>query len=148
MPFGLEAGSLHLLGQGTLVVVAMGRFVSQLAGAVTLAPAMPMQALLLMTAGGLWLVIWRKNWRWWGLVPVLLGARVAWRATGADMLAADGCTAAIRGLDGLLHFVRKPSDKYLRATGSGATGDARDIGDAVGVPAMACDGVGCVMQAP
>jgi len=113
MPFGLEAGSLHLLGQGILVMVAMGKFVSHLPGAETLAPAMPMQALLLMTAGGLWLVIWRKNWRRWGLVPALLGACVAWRVTGADMLvAADGRTAAIRGFDGLLHFVSKLSDKY------------------------------------
>jgi len=149
MPFGFESGPLHLLGQGIRVMVAMGNWVAHLPGAVTLSPAMPMPALLLITTGGLWLMIWRKGWRWWGLLPVLLGALVAWRATAADMLvAADGRTVAIRGTDGLLHFVRKPSDKYAARDWLRRDGDARDIADAVGVPAMTCDGVGCVTKAP
>jgi competence protein ComEC len=147
MPFGLESGPLHLLGQGVRVMVAMGNWVAHLPGAVSLSPAMPVPALLLITAGGLWLMIWRKVWRWWGLMPVLLGALVAWRAPLADMLvAADGRTVAIRGSDGLLHFVRKPSDKYAARDWLRRDGDARDIADAVGVPAMTCDGVGCVTR--
>jgi competence protein ComEC len=149
MPFGMESGALHVLGQGIRVMVAMGNWVAHLPGAVTLTPSMPMPALILITAGGLWLTIWRKDWRWWGLLPVLLGACVAWRAPMADMLvAADGRTVAIRGSDGLLHFVRKPTDKYAARDWLRRDGDARDIADAVGVPAMTCDGVGCVMKAP
>ena len=41
MPFGLEAAPLHLMGWGIDVMLAMGRFVSGLPGAVTLAPAFP-----------------------------------------------------------------------------------------------------------
>jgi len=51
----------------------MGKWVSHLPGAVTLAPAIPVAAPIVMPVGGTWLMIWRKNWRWWGLVPVLLG---------------------------------------------------------------------------
>jgi competence protein ComEC len=147
MPFGLENAPLHLLGQGIAVMVAMGRWVAGLPGAVTLAPAMPMAALLLMTLGGVWLVIWRKAWRWWGLLPVLAGIAVAWTAPPPDMLVApDARTVAIRGSDGLLHFVRKPSDKYIARDWLKRDGDARDIDAATGVPGMKCDGVGCVLQ--
>lgn len=147
MPFGLEAAPLHLLGQGITVMVAMGRWVAGLPGAVTLAPAMPMTALLLMTAGGLWLVIWRRRWRWWGLLLLVIGIGVMWRAPLPDMLVApDARTVAIRGSDGLLHFVRKPADKYIARDWLIRDGDGRDIADAVGVPGMKCDGVGCVLK--
>ena len=148
MPFGLEATPLHLLGQGIGVMVAMGRWVAALPGAVTLAPAMPMAGLLLMTAGGLWLVIWRGRWRWWGVAPVLLGVVVAWTTPLPDMLVApDARTVAIRASDGLLHFVREPADKYIARDWLIRDGDARNIADAVGVPGMSCDGVGCVLKA-
>ena len=147
MPFGLERVPLYLLGQGITVMVAMGKWVAGLPGAVTLAPAMPMAALLLMTAGGLWLVIWRKVWRWWGLLPVLAGVVAAWAARPPDMLVApDARTVAIRAADGVLHFVRKPADKYIARDWLRRDGDARDIEDAVGVPGMKCDGVGCVLK--
>jgi competence protein ComEC len=147
MPFGLESAPLHLLGQGIGVMLVMGRWVAGLPGAVSLAPAMPMAALLLMTAGGLWLAIRRTRWRWWGIAPVLMGVLVAWTARPPDMLvAADARTIAIRGSDGLLHFVQKPADKYVARDWLRRDGDARDIANAVGVSGMKCDGVGCVVK--
>jgi competence protein ComEC len=147
MPFGLESGPLHLLGQGIAVMVAMGKWVAGLPGAVTLAPAMPVAALLLMTVGGLWLVIWRRNWRWWGLLPVLAGVVLAWAARPPDMLVApDARTIAIRGADGVLHFVRKPADKYIARDWLKRDGDGRNIEDAVSMPGMKCDGIGCVVK--
>jgi competence protein ComEC len=149
MPFGLDGAPLHLLGQGIAVMLAMGKWVAGLPGAVSLAPAMPMAALLLMTAGGLWLVIWRKTWRWWGLLPVLAGISIVWATRPPDMLVAvDSRTVAVRGADGLLRFVRKPSDKYAARDWLIRDGDARAVADAVGVPGMTCDGVGCVLKAP
>ena len=147
MPLGLESAPLHLLAQGIAVMLAMGRWVAGLPGAVSLAPAMPMAGLLLMTAGGLWLVIWRTRWRWWGLAPVLMGVLVGLAARPPDMLvASDARTVAIRGSDGLLHFVKKPTDKYAARDWLRRDGDARAIDDAVGVPGMTCDGVGCVVK--
>jgi competence protein ComEC len=147
MPFGLESAPLHLLAQGIAVMLAMGRWVAGLPGAVSLAPAMPMAALLLITAGGLWLVIWRARWRWWGTAPVLMGVLVAWAAHPPDMLVgSDARTVAIRGSDGLLHFVKKPGDKYAARDWLRRDGDARDIAAAVGVSGLKCDGVGCVVK--
>ncbi len=147
MPFGLERLPLNLLGLGIQVMVALGKWVAHLPGAVTLVPAMPMSALVFMTAGGLWLVIWRKSWRWWGLLLVLSGIGVAWREPLPDILVApDALTVALRGSDGLLHFVRKPADKYIARDWLRRDGDVRDVDDALGMSAMGCDGLGCVIQ--
>jgi competence protein ComEC len=124
----------------------MGRWVSGLPGAVSLAPAMPMSALLLISLGGLWLALWRTGWRWFGLAPLLLGAGLTYFAPLPDMLvASDAMTVAIRGEDGRLHFVRKPLDKYAARDWLRRDGDSRDIDEAVGIPGLECDGLGCVV---
>jgi competence protein ComEC len=147
MPLGLEGPPLHLLQQGIAVMLAMGRWVSGLPGAVSLAPAMPLSAVLLISLGGLWIAIWRKSWRWWGLAPLFAGAVVAFCAPLPDMLiAADATTIAIRGADGLLHFPRKPADKFAARDWLRRDGDGRDLGQALGLPGTACDGLGCVVQ--
>jgi competence protein ComEC len=61
------------------------------------------------------------------------------------LVASDARTVTIRGSDGL-HFARKPADKYAARDWLRRDGDARDIDDAVGVPGMKCDGVGCVLK--
>ena len=133
MPFGLEGFALHGLGQGIDVMVAMGRWVSGLPGAVSLAPAMPLSALLLISLGGLWLAIWRRGWRWWGTAPLLLGALLAWRAPLPDMLvASDAMTIAIRRWP--LHFVRKP---WIAARAAAARWRWPRHQDAVGLPGHA-----------
>ena len=74
-----------------------------------------------------------------------LGAGLAWTAPLPDMLVApDAATIALRGADGLLHFVRKPLDKYAARDWLRRDGDGRDIADAVGLPGLQCDGLGCV----
>ncbi len=147
MPLGLEGFALHLLGQGIGVMLAMGRWVSGLPGAVSLAPAMPLSALLMISLGGLWLTIWRRAWRWLGLAPLVLGGVLAWAAPVPDMLvASDATTIAIRGADGLLHFVRKPKDRFIARDWLRRDGDGRDIADAVGLPGLKCDGLGCVVK--
>ena len=147
MPLGLEGFALDLLGRGIEVMVAMGRWVSGLSGAVSLTPAMPLLALILISLGGLWLAIWRRGWRWLGLAPVALGAVLAWTAPLPDMLVApDAATIALRGDDGLLHFVRKPLDKYAARDWLRRDGDGRAIEEAVGVPGTLCDGLGCVVK--
>jgi len=149
MPLGLEGWALHLLGQGIALMLAMGRWVSGLPGAVSLSPAMPMPALLLISLGGLWLTIWRTGWRWWGLAPLAIGAGLTFFAPLPDMLvASDAMTIAVRGPEGRLHFVRKPLDKYAARDWLRRDGDGREIEQAVGLPGVQCDGQGCVVNAP
>jgi competence protein ComEC len=145
MPLGLDAWPLQALGHGISVMVAMGRWVSGLPGAVSLAPAMPLSALLVISFGGLWLAIWRGQVRWLGLVPLAVGAVLAVSAPRPQMLMApDAVTIAVRGDDGLLHFPRKPADRFIAREWLRRDGDGRDVKDAVGMPDLKCDGVGCV----
>jgi competence protein ComEC len=147
MPFGLEGWALHLLGAGIDVMVAMGRWVSALPGAVSLSPAMPLSALVLISLGGLWCAIWRGRVRWLGLVPTVVGVALAVFAPLPQMLvASDALTIAVRGDDGRLHFVRKPKDKFTAREWLRRDGDGREIADAVGMAGLKCDGVGCVVK--
>ncbi len=91
MPFGLEAWPLHLLGRGIDLMLALGRAVSGLPGAVTPAPSMPVAALALMALGGLWLAIWRRRWRWLGLAPIAAGHHGGSDGAGAGPADRAGC---------------------------------------------------------
>jgi competence protein ComEC len=147
MPFGADGPALAMLGKGITVMTAMGRWVSNLPGAVSLAPAMPLAALVLISLGGLWIFLWQKSWRWWGLAPMLIGCVWAYAAPRPDMLVApDAETVAIRGQGGLLHFVRKPKDRFVAREWLRRDGDGRDVLQAIGDPSLKCDGVGCVMK--
>ena len=127
MPFGLEKFPLHVLGWGIDVMLAVGRFVSGLPGAVWIAPAFPVEALVLMALGGLWIAIWQRGWRWLGLMPMLAGILLACSAPRpAILVAPDARTIAIRGADGLLHFPRPPKDRYDAANWLLRDGDARE----------------------
>jgi competence protein ComEC len=103
--------------------------------------------LALIALGGLWLVIWRRRWRWWGLLPVLAGIILAMTASRPDLLIASSPrTIALRGPDGLLHFPRTPKDGYAAARWLLRDGDRRDWRDAVGAPVTSCDDLGCVTR--
>lgn len=146
MPFGLEGVVLPALGNGIDLMVRMGGWVSSLPGAVSLTSAMPVAALALIALGGLWIAIWQRPWRWWGAAPMVLGVFLACLTPRPDMLVApDAQTVAIRGDDGLLHFLRKPKDTFAAREWLRRDGDAREIGDAVGMPGLSCDGLGCVV---
>jgi competence protein ComEC len=128
-------------------MVGIGRWVSGLPGAVSLAPAMPLPALLAISLGGLWCAIWRGSVRWWGAAPLALGMVLALIAPRPQMLVApDAVTVAVRGDDGLLHFPRKPADRFIAREWLRRDGDGRDVKDAIGLAGLKCDGVGCVFR--
>lgn len=147
MPFGLEGWALPALGGGIDLMVRMGGWVSGLPGAVSLTSAMPLAALVLIALGGLWIAIWQHAWRWWGGAAIAFGVLLALLTPRPDMLVApDARTVAIRGDDGLLHFVRKPKDTFAAREWLRRDGDAREIGEAIGMPGLSCDGLGCVVK--
>ena len=151
MPFGLDVWPLRVLGFGIEIMLAMGRWVSGLPGAVSVMPAWPVSALVLVSFGGLWLGLWRKSWRWFGIAPVLLGIGVAYATTPPDLLVArDGITVAIRAPDGTLKLFRKAKDNYSASEWLKRDGDSRDIVDAIAAPAdgVHCDALGCIARTP
>jgi len=86
MPFGLEALGLVPMGWGIAVMNAIAEFVAGLPGAVQLVPTMPLWAILAIAAGGLWLCLWQRAWRWAGVVPILAGCVAPWFSPLPDLL--------------------------------------------------------------
>ncbi|HJW40609.1 MAG TPA: ComEC/Rec2 family competence protein [Rhizomicrobium sp.] len=149
MPLGLDAWPLRVLGFGIEIMLAMGRWVSGLPGAVSVMPAWPVSSLVLVSLGGLWVGLWRRHWRWLGITPILAGIAIAYLAPQPDLLIArDGLTVAIRAPDGALKLFRKAKDNYSAAEWLKRDGDARDIADAVATPAdgVHCDALGCIAK--
>ena len=128
-------------------MLRLGRFVSGLPGAVTVTPAFPLSGLVAITLGGLWILLWRLRWRWWGLLPVMAGIVLALTAPRPDMMiASDARTIALRGPGGLLHFPRPPKDRFAATRWLLRDGDDRDWKNAVDAASLNCDGLGCIAR--
>jgi competence protein ComEC len=128
-------------------MLRLGRFVSGLPGAVTVTPAFPLVALVSITLGGLWILLWRFSWRWWGFVPVAAGIGLALMAPRPDLLiASDARTIALRGGDGLFYFPHPPKDRFDATRWLLRDGDSRDWKGAVDNASFHCDGLGCITE--
>ena len=144
MPFGLEAGPLHLMGWGVHAMTAIAHWVADLPGATTLVRAWPVAALAAIVFGGLWIALWRRKWRWLGLVPIAVAAIFA-SAPPDLFIARDGGSAALRGTDGRLIILGTHPDEYTAAQWLLRDGDRRDVRAAR--EAAHCDATGCVATA-
>ncbi len=74
-PLGWEAVFLVPMGWGIELLLTVARSVAAWPHAQLSLPAMPTGALVTAVMGGLWLAIWRRRWRLWGL-PVIVAALV------------------------------------------------------------------------
>jgi competence protein ComEC len=149
MPLGLDVIPLRAMGLGIRAMLAVGKYVSHLPGAVTTVPAWPLAALVLISLGGLWIVIWKSRWRWFGLAPAVAGIALVLLARPPDLLVArDGLTIAIRGSDGKLHFVRRIVDEYSASEWLKRDGDPRTSANAMAGPkdGVHCDALGCIAR--
>jgi len=86
LPFGLEPLALVPMGLAIEVILAVAETVAAWPGAVTLVPAFPMAALVVMALGGLWLCLWRGRWRYGGLLALGLGVVLAGLGDPPDIL--------------------------------------------------------------
>jgi competence protein ComEC len=150
MPLHLDAVPLHVMGWGVEAMLAVGRWVSHLPGAVSSVAAWPVSALVMMSLGGLWIVIWRRGWRWLGLLPTLVAIIIIWVAAPPDILVArDGRTAAVRAGDGKLYLVTRPQDEYSASEWLKRDGDSRAAPQSIGglSNSIRCDAFGCIARA-
>ena len=73
MPFGLDGPTLKLTGWGVEKVNEITAWVASWPNAGYQVLAMPLWGLLLIVFGGLWLCLWQRKWRLWGLLGILCG---------------------------------------------------------------------------
>jgi competence protein ComEC len=150
MPFGLDAWPLHVMGWGIDAMLAVGRWVSHLPGAVSVVAALPVGALVLISFGGLWLVLWRARWRWFGLIAVAAGITMVLLTRPPDILVSrDSETIAVRTSDGRLALLRSPSDSYSATDWLKRDGDSRLPQNAIAGTSdgVRCDALGCIAHA-
>ena len=84
-------------------MLATARQVAAWPGAVGLVPAMPAVGLAAIAIGGMWLCIWRRRWRYWGLLGIIAGLLSVPLAPVPNILVSgDGRLMAVRMADGAL----------------------------------------------
>jgi len=148
MPLHLEGLALAPMSWGIDAITAIAKGVTSWPGAVLTLPSMPAWGIAVAAAGGLWLAIWRRRWRWWGVLPLAVGLLSTGFARPPDILiSGDAKLIAVRAADG----------SYLpsKAKGEHATADSwtKRAATAMG-PAwpdtgssadglLACDGGSC-----
>jgi competence protein ComEC len=146
MPFGLDYWPLQAMGWGVQRMIDVAHWVGGLPGAVMLVPAWPLASLLLIIAGGLWIGLWRRSWRWFGLAPLAIGLTLTASAAPPDILAArDAQMAGVRQADGTLAILGAHPDEYTAEQWLRHVGDFRDL--ATAQKASVCDDTGCVAKA-
>jgi competence protein ComEC len=149
LPFGGEKVGLVPMGWGLAAIEQVGHWTANLPDAVLALPAMPAWGLIAASLGGAWLVIWRRTWRYWGLVPMALAAASPFPAAPPDILAAeDGQLFAVRaGATYLLSSEKLDkfaAEAWLRAAGGIASGTLPLPGQATDDGTLRCDSLGCL----
>jgi competence protein ComEC len=151
MPFGLERLGLVPMGWGIDAIIAVAHGVTAWPGAVVVLPAMPLAGLLLVTAGGLWLCIWQRKWRLWGVAPIIAGiAAIAIVRTPDLVVDGGGKQIAVLGADGRYLIAGKQAgmtvDTWTRR-GAVAIGAAFPKEGATADGSLVCDRLSCIYQA-
>ena len=117
MPVHLESVALIPMSWGIDAITAIAKGVTSWPGAVLTLPSMPAWGIAAAAAGGLWLAIWRRRWRWWGVLPLAFGLLSTGFERSPDILiSGDAKLVAVRAADG----------SYLpsKAKGERATSDS------------------------
>ena len=147
MPFGLEAYPLGVMEWGIDTMLSIAHWVARWPGATLSIAAWPLESLVLIVGGGLWVCIWQAAWRWFGVLPIAAGLVVATFSGSPDLLiTGDGDNVAIRGGDGLLHFLSPRRGRFDAEMWLRRDGDSRDVADALkdDGSGFACDDAGCL----
>ena len=148
MPLGLDHIPLWVMGQGIDAMLAIANYVASWEGSDRFIATAPTSALVAVTLGGLWLALWRKRWRYFGLAAILLGFLLWGQGPRPNILInRDGKLVAMRGADGQLTLsAARPA--YAAETWLRHDGDPRTPKEASKSKFTKCDELGCVWSEP
>lgn len=112
-PFGLEGFAFQIMGYGISGMMWIAEKVSALPGAVWLIPALPPVALAFFAFGFLWLCLWTRAWRLWGIPIILLGFLTFPLQEKPDlMVSPGGKIAVLKRDDGSYAFMGSGREGY------------------------------------
>jgi len=113
MPFGLEAVALVPMGWGVDALNAIAFRVAAWPDAAMLVPSLPGASLWLLTAGGLWLCLWRRRWRYAGLPVAAIGLMLGPPPAPDLLMSEDGRVLGLRDERGVVHVASARLDRYV-----------------------------------
>ena len=149
MPFGFDGECWRLMGYGIEWMDVVALWVAGLPGAfgrVTLFGSGP---LLISTAALLLIGLLKTPLRWSGIVLAAVASVWMMRVPVPDVLVAnDGRTFAVRGVDGRLAFHHTGGDSFAIREWLAADADGRDARDHALGQGIACDPSGCTGKLP
>lgn len=117
MPLGLEVIALTPMVWCVDLLIVLARWVAGWPDAVGIVPAMPVWGLAAIAAGGLWLCLWQRRWRWFGVIGLVIGTASPWLIQRPDMLiGGDGRLAAARATDGRYYLTSVPPRGFAAET--------------------------------
>lgn len=114
LPLGLSLYPLKALGYGVGWLNRITEFVSSLPHSVAYADSLPFWGFALIVCGGYWLCVWQRNWRLWGLLPILIGVCSMFLGSQPDMVfAPKGEGIALRDKNGEMLLMPIKTDRFV-----------------------------------
>jgi competence protein ComEC len=115
MPFGLDGLVMPLLGAGVKAILSVAAAVSGWTWAAVPVPAMTPWGLLAIVFGGLWLSLWRRRWRFSGLVVNAAGLATVGSAPVPDILVSErNRIVALRDGEGIWRVSDTRAEPFVR----------------------------------
>ncbi len=115
-PFGASGWFIDAAGWGVKGIIVLAEQVASWPLAQIYLPPMPPWALFSFLAGGLWLCLWRKRWRYAGLLPIAAVFFYPLTVTQPDVfIAADAPVWAVRLSDGTMAAFGKREENFTIA---------------------------------
>ena len=144
LPFGLEAAPLWIMGLGIEAMAYVAHPVAALPGAVSHIPAIPGAAFALALAGGLWLVLWQRQWRLAGIPLIVAAVTLSPVTSRPDILIGrEGTLVAVRDSQGRLAAHAQRPSTFELTRWLERDGDSRDPKDVRKSKLFNCDVLGC-----
>jgi len=141
---GLGAPAWWVVQQALDLLLALAHGVAGAPGAVITLPRPPAAGFGLAVAGLLWVMLWQRRWRWWGLLSILPGTMLMAAAPVPDILiTGDGRHVAARMDDGSFATLRARAGDYVRDQLGEAAGNDTDMVALADVPGSECNADFC-----
>lgn len=149
MPLGLDQWAWVPMGWCVAAVNRVANLVAHWPVAAVTLPSLPLWGMVTFTLGGCWLLLWRRSWRLWGLLPMVAGLSALALDQPPDILVdSRGYAMGVRTTEGALLVNR--GGRILRETWNRRAGpEARERWPKQGRSRdgrLACDPLGCVYR--
>ncbi len=115
MPLGLEYLPLKIVGWGIGYVNEITSYTASLPHAGYQVVSMPFWGLLLITLGGLWLCLWERKWRCWGIPFVIIGSLSVFTVRVPDvMVDANAEVFAVKNKAGEISILPSRGNNFIK----------------------------------